>query len=517
MSPSTRELAGPELAPRDFERLRQLVRHYTGICLAANKQEMVAARLRHRLTALRLPSFGAYHAYLSRGTGGAGERTAFINAITTNKTEFFREPHHFALLRELAAGWQRATPRPLRLWSAACSTGEEPYSIAMALHDLLPPPRWDVRILATDIDTDVLQHAHAALYKHDRLEGLHGVRRLFEVDGDRLRVRPELRGRVDFAQVNLAGNWKLADRFDAIFCRNVVIYFDGETQRRLFARLAEQLLPGGHLFLGHSETLSGLDATFEAVGPTVYRKRAEPKGKSHRMPRARTTRTPILDAARPAPATAAPRVLAGRFALGPGLTPIAALLPKRPARPGPAAAAIPLRRLVVGEAVACKEPTRLVTLLGSCVAACLYDPVAAVGGMNHFLLPTSPIDASGARYGLHAMELLINEVMRVGGDRRRLQGKLFGAAHVLDLVSADVPARNAEFARRFFASEGIPLISSRLGGHRPLEIQFFTDCGRALVRPVAGATPGVRHAEERAAALATSNGPGQPGSVELWI
>ncbi|HYU16589.1 MAG TPA: chemotaxis protein CheD [Candidatus Acidoferrum sp.] len=175
-------------------------------------------------------------------------------------------------------------------------------------------------------------------------------------------------------------------------------------------------------------------------------------------------------------------------------------------------------RIVVGDAVACREPTRLSTLLGSCVSACLFDPVAGIGGMNHFLLPSSETDpAASARYGIHAMELLINEIMRLGGDRRRLKAKLFGASSVLDLAASNVPARNAAFAREFLVTEGIPLVAERLEGDRPLEIHFFTDTGRALVRTLVSASA-IRAEEERAARVARelAAAPLIGGGVELW-
>ncbi|HYU15725.1 MAG TPA: protein-glutamate O-methyltransferase CheR, partial [Candidatus Acidoferrum sp.] len=237
------------LNDREFQALRVLIRQLTGIHLADGKRELVSSRLRRRVQALGMSSYGQYHDHVARGGGGPAERTALINCITTNKTDFFREPHHFVFLRRLAAKWRQRPPagRALRIWSAGCSTGEEPYSISIALHDLLPAGAgWDVRVLASDIDTDVLAHAREGFYRPERLADLpRSAERYFVRENDGLRVVPEIRERVDFRQVNLIGEWNLPERFDLVFCRNVVIYFDRETQERLFTRFARQLSPGG--------------------------------------------------------------------------------------------------------------------------------------------------------------------------------------------------------------------------------------------------------------------------------
>ena len=456
-----------ELTERDFTRLCALIRQLTGIHLGDGKRELVASRLRRRLEHLGLDSYGAYHDLVASGAGGEAERVQLVNCITTNKTDFFREPHHFQTLRRLAVAWRDAGRRRLRLWSAGCSTGEEPYSIAIALHDLLPPDRVDLRILATDIDTEVLAHAREAWYRRDRITGVPGLERHLEPDGDGVRVRACYRDRVDLRPLNLMGPWDHAEPFDAIFCRNVIIYFDRPTQDALFERFAHQLVPGGHLFLGHSESIVGTTGGFELVGQTVYRLPAGPT---------RAVRAALAPPVRPT-APAGPITTQALRALG-----------------------YPHKRVVVGEAVACREPTRLSTLLGSCVSACLWDPRAGVGGMNHFLLPVSSGDpASSARYGIHAMNLLIQRIVEAGGERTRLQAKLFGAGAVLDIAGSPVPRENAAFAREFLRGAGIPVKTERLGGALPLEVHFFTDSGRAVVRELAGNTPSVRRAEERAA------------------
>lgn len=264
----------------DFERLRALVRSSTGISLSDEKQELVYGRLSRRLRKLQLGSFTDYCALLERGD--ERETEAFINAITTNLTSFFRESHHFDYLRDVALPRivQRNTAsRRLRVWSAGCSSGEEPYSLAMTLAESLPPERgWDVRILATDLDSDMVATAAAGIYDAKRIEGINASRRRRwflrgrDANGDKVRISPQLRGMVTFKRLNLMDDWPIRGPFDAIFCRNVMIYFDKPTQTVLLDRFAGLLLDGDHLFIGHSESLANVTERFRSVGKTVYRK-----------------------------------------------------------------------------------------------------------------------------------------------------------------------------------------------------------------------------------------------------
>ncbi len=269
----------------DFDALRALVKRVTGINLADSKRELVYGRVSRRLRALGLANFADYRARLAGGD--CAEMVQFCNAVTTNLTSFFREPHHFDLLRDRVLGARASDPhasRRIRIWSAGCSTGEEPYSIAMTVAAAIPAWRdWDIRILATDLDSNVLERARAGRYAAERAQQLGGprlatwfrpVRDAPERDAPEpaYQVSPELASLITFKQLNLMHEFPMAGPLDVIFCRNVVIYFDKETQRDLFARMARLQRPGDLLFLGHSESLFMVSADYALVGKTSYRR-----------------------------------------------------------------------------------------------------------------------------------------------------------------------------------------------------------------------------------------------------
>jgi chemotaxis protein methyltransferase CheR len=263
----------------DFAALRALVKEHTGIHLTEQKRELVYGRLSRRLRALGLESFRAYRELLERNEGD--ELVQFCNAITTNLTSFFREAHHFQYLREQLLSPRAADPkgpRRLRFWSAGCSTGEEPYSLAMTVHEALPDARrWDIRILATDLDTEVLAKGTRGIYEEERVRGMSAERlgRFFRKDDSATQgcsVTQELRDLITFRELNLMHTLPMKGPFDAIFCRNVVIYFDKDTQRQLFARIAQLQRPGDILFLGHSENLFRVCEDYTLVGKTIYRR-----------------------------------------------------------------------------------------------------------------------------------------------------------------------------------------------------------------------------------------------------
>jgi chemotaxis protein methyltransferase CheR len=239
----------------------------------------VYSRLARRLRKLKLTSFGEYCDMVESGFGD--EVQELTNAITTNLTSFFRENYHFEQLASEVLPQverNRSTTRRMRFWSAGCSTGEEPYSMAMILQESLARlTNWDIRLLATDIDSTVIEAAAAGAYETERLIGLNDNRasRWFSKNDARLGysvVAPELRSLITFRQLNLLDPWPMSGFFDVIFCRNVVIYFDKETQRRLFDRMADLQEPGGWLFIGHSENLFNVTNRYKPVGRTVYRR-----------------------------------------------------------------------------------------------------------------------------------------------------------------------------------------------------------------------------------------------------
>jgi len=226
---------------------------------------------------LKLHTFAEYIAYLKGDN--SFEWQLFINAITTNLTSFLRESHHFDYLRQqlIPQLLQRnEQSRRIRIWSAGCSSGEEPYSIASCLADVVPSD-WDVRILATDLDTNMVQRATQGVYRKTRLEGIDPawVKRCFHTSWatrDALEVNQSLKDMVVFLPLNLLHDWPMNGVFDVIFCRNVIIYFDAPTKNKLVDRFSHQLAPQGHLFVGHSETLFDVKSVFELKGNTIYAK-----------------------------------------------------------------------------------------------------------------------------------------------------------------------------------------------------------------------------------------------------
>jgi chemotaxis protein methyltransferase CheR len=274
--------AGAELRlnKAEFERLRGLVREHTGIALSEGKRELVYGRLARRLRALKLASFADYIAVLERGD--AAELQEFTNAVTTNLTSFFREPHHFDYLaREFLPSLlaHAGRTRRLRIWCCAASTGEEPYSIAMVLREAQAAlSGWDVKLLATDVDSAALATGQAGIFNADRVLGLNPARvaRFFEkgtgAQIGKVRANDELRQLITFRQLNLMHEWPMSGPFDAVFCRNVIIYFDKPTQCTLFERMATLQRPGDLLFLGHSENLYRVTERYELIGRTIYRR-----------------------------------------------------------------------------------------------------------------------------------------------------------------------------------------------------------------------------------------------------
>jgi len=264
---------------RDFDRVRKVVYDHAGIHLAESKQNLVYNRLARRLRALGFEDFQSYLDYVE-GVGKEEEFTHLINAITTNLTFFFREVHHFEFLQQElfpALMKKNADTKKVRIWSAGCSTGEEPYSLAICVKESFPAG-WDVRVDASDLDTNVIETGKTGVYNIDALKGVspERVKRWFlrgsGANAGMVKVKPELKEVIRFQQVNLMNDWPWTEPFDLIFCRNVVIYFDKPTQQRLFGRYYQQLKPDGHLFIGHSESLYKVSDQFKLLGKTIYQK-----------------------------------------------------------------------------------------------------------------------------------------------------------------------------------------------------------------------------------------------------
>ncbi|MBN9887828.1 CheR family methyltransferase [Salipiger abyssi] len=276
--------AAPDLGSRefsfsdqDFRALAQLARAEFGLSLAESKKPLVYSRLARRLRARHISSFQDYMTLLG-GQAEADERLELISALTTNVTSFFREKHHFdTLRRELLPALAKQSR--IRLWSAGCSSGQEPFSIAMTLLDALPETsRRNVRILATDIDPAIVRRARAARYPKEEGETIPAELRrtwtkLCAEDGDQVEMAETTRQMISFAELNLIEPWPFHGPFDAIFCRNVAIYFDHDIQKTLWSRFAGMLRDGGFLFIGHSERVSGPALqSLTTAGVTTYRK-----------------------------------------------------------------------------------------------------------------------------------------------------------------------------------------------------------------------------------------------------
>lgn len=416
----------------DLAAFQKLAYDLAGIHIATQKREMMMSRVGRRLAATGLASYRSYFHYLTSSDAGGDEREQFINCITINKTSFFRESHHFDLLRDQVIPALRArvavgAPRRLRIWSCACSTGEEPYSIAMIAHRELAREGYAIEIVASDIDTEVLSRAHDAIYSAEQVAEVPPdlrARYLEQVDGG-WRVSDELHALVQFHRVDLIhGAYPVSGPFDAIFIRNVIIYFDRDTQRALFRRLRGQLADSGIIFLGHSESLMHITEAFVSAGRTAYRPR-------------------VAHAAHPrrrGPATITP--------LGPD------------------------------RVVASAAPIRIDAVVGPSVAACVFDPESGVGGLVQ-LLSTGDAAAAGAEPEVAA---LIARLVALGASRSALSGKLIGGGGdtAEDVALGAQTMHSAESALR---SAGVPLLSQRAGGAHRLEIQFFTSSGRLLCRP----------------------------------
>jgi chemotaxis protein methyltransferase CheR len=278
-------LAKP-MSQAEFTRFSEFIIGQCGIKMPPSKKIMLEARLQKRLRTLGIPSFGEYYQYV-HGEGGRDELVHMLDAVTTNKTDFFREPVHFQYLAQTilpeALSEQEGSRRkdsPFFLWSAGCSTGEEPYTLAMVLSEFAHQhPAFRFSIVATDISTRVLDRARDGIYDEDRIKAVsQGLKQRYILRSkDRgkslVRIVPELRTAVQFKRLNLMEeSFSFSEPLDVIFCRNVIIYFDRNTQERLISRFCRVLKPDGYLFLGHSESVHGFDLPLRRITSTVYRK-----------------------------------------------------------------------------------------------------------------------------------------------------------------------------------------------------------------------------------------------------
>ncbi len=269
------KLHSVELSPTHFRRVRDMMYEFSGVNLVEGKEELVKARLTKRLRDLDLESFDAYLDYLDRDPSGK-ELVRMVDELTTNKTSFFREEPHFDLLRNQILPEYKERGGPFRIWCAGCSSGEEPYSLAITLLEAFPDiERRDVKILATDISPTILAKARQGIYTEAVLADVSTQQRqrfFSRQEDNSFSVGNELRSLISFALLNLMEPWPMKGPFDMIFCRNVMIYFDLETRERLVDRYRDILAPGGYLCVGHSESLNASNHGMTYVQPAVYRK-----------------------------------------------------------------------------------------------------------------------------------------------------------------------------------------------------------------------------------------------------
>ena len=521
---------------KDFRLFQELILKETGISLADSKCDLLRGRLRKRLVFHGLSKFRDYYDLLNRNDRDGIELIELINCVTTNKTDFYRESHHFTFLKdtaypELVELAKSTGAKKLRIWSAACSTGEEPYSIAMTTQDFFRlHPGWDIRILASDIDSTVLQKASEGLYDESRVVQLPmDVKRRGFLKGKgssagKVRVLTALRDMVTFRRINFADDaWPIRTKFDLIFCRNAMIYFDRDFQEKLLRRFLQYLNPHGYLILGHSENVTWMKE-LEPLGQTIYKPRypaeqntALPAPSLSERMKTRTQaqkrgRAEAKKTARPQPA---PQTQ-------PKSKPRPRPVRRGPVQAGPAAPTTKLKRkaIVAGEVFASQEHMEISTLLGSCIAACLYDPDVQVGGMNHFLLPVgSGVNAETACYGINAMELLINELMMRGGQRSRMVAKLYGGARVLSdqLQSSRVGEKNVDFVRKYLTTEGIPIVEQKVGGSAGLRVVMIADTGAVTASELESTKNRELLADDRSALKIANRDAQQPEPDQIML
>jgi len=266
------------ISARDYSRLRQLIYDEAGIALGPERKTMLEVRIRRRLKELAIHSYGEYCDHLFSRQGMESELDHLIDVVTTNKTDFFREPGHFELLTTKVLA--TLSSNPLLVWSAGCSTGEEPYTLAMVLSEhALAHSEFSFRILATDVSTTVLRKAQLGIYSSEAVRPVPTalkvkyLLRSRDPGAERVRVAPELRRLVDFRRLNfMESDYGITRKVSVVFCRNVIIYFDRLTQQRILRRITDCLEPGGYLFVGHAETLHALDLPLVPIAPTLYRR-----------------------------------------------------------------------------------------------------------------------------------------------------------------------------------------------------------------------------------------------------
>lgn len=443
-----RKVISEPMSDRAFHRFSKFIHTELGIKMPDTKRTMLQARLQKRLWKLGMASFDDYCDYLFSHEGMERELQHMIDVVTTNKTEFFREPKHFEYLVE------RTLPDLIKLngfkdrfmiWCAGCSTGEEPYSLAMVLHEFAKQNReFRFLILATDISAQVLERAQLGIYEEDRVESIPLLlRRKYllrskEKDKKLVRVVPELRTFIRFRRLNFMDpHFGLRERMDIVFCRNVIIYFDRPTQEAVLYRICSYLQPGGYLFTGHSETLNGMNLPLTPVSHTVYKQKdaTEPNIKE-----------------------------------------------------------LPIVYLKPAELCVTDQPTVVRTVLGSCLAITMFSPRLKISAICHALLPEpdqqdaeQPKFLDRNKYVNSVIPEMIAKMRNYGISANEIEVKIFGGADMLSsqeerIKNQSVGRLNMTKALHILEAEGLRVRVSDVGGTFGRKIFFYTHTGEVLLK-----------------------------------
>lgn len=444
---SHQNLAFKPMADKTFSSFSTFIQTELGISMPAAKKFMLQSRLQKRLQALGIETFEEYHDYVFSPAGRERELSHLISRVTTNKTDFFRDPHHFEYLT------QEAFPRvlrrkgrgiPVKIWSAGCSTGEEPYTLAIVLSELkihLPELRFS--ILATDVSENVLEKAELGIYPLEKIEPIPNTLRAKyflrskEKPTELVRVTPEIRALVTFRQLNLMDqDFGIRESQDIIFFRNVLIYFDRTIQQMVLDRLCRYLKPGGYLFTGHSETLNGFDLPLRPLAHTIYKKIVKTYTEEE----------------------------------------------------------LPILQLNPGELLVTDKPAIVRTVLGSCIAITMFNRRLRVAAICHALLPRGmeqlPDEDHEGVLWKH-VDTVIPEMVRqmqtYGIFPKEIEVKLFGGADVLisgegQYSNPTVGRMNVNVALRTIEAEQLQIRVSDVGGSRGRKIFFYTHTGEVLLK-----------------------------------
>lgn len=442
-----------EMSDKTFLRFSTFIQAELGMKMPLTKKPMLQARLWKRLRALGLKTFDEYYDYVFSSHGFQEELPHMIDVVTTNKTDFFREPQHFeflagTILPTFLTSDGTADGRLFRAWCAGCSTGEEPYTLAMVLEDFAEQhPGFEYSIIATDISTRVLEHAKQGIYNFEKMKSVpEEFMKKYLLRGktrsERLvRLVPAVRSKVTFQRLNLnAREYRMRKNLDVIFCRNVIIYFERPTQQTILHRLCQHLKPQGYLFMGHSEALTGMSLPLMSMGNTIYRR-----------------------------------------------TGIGSDKPE-----------LPFINLNPGELIFTDKPMIVRTILGSCVAVTMFNSRRGIAAICHALLPHPGNNeaytanyAENYKYVTYVVPEMARKMRRHGIKNWEIEVKLFGAA---DMLSEDpeqesdrpVGKLNVEAVMDMLRKEHLHLKTSDVGGMRGRKILFYTHTGEVLLKRLKG-------------------------------